>query len=375
MSDAPSPNSHANPGPPPSTTPPGQAGGGPPYPSQPFAPNPYASKSRRGLSRGALIGIIAGAVVLLVVIVTVAGIGITSAIRGSQAEPESAVQDYLTALQNGDAKQALALLEDPDDTAFLNDDVLKASNKLAKIGTVSTTSKPFGAPFTKVKAKFSIGSERVTQEFVVKDQGDGTYTIFQGGTVSVSSYNLSDAPVTLNGQDVSDAAGDSWTLFPGTYSFAVSLDSFSVTGGDSIILAGDESGSLDDVKVALNDTGVQQFRDAVTDAVNTCIASTTLAAGCGLDLPGTLSDGTVVQDGTLTRSLSADAQANLSNLEPQETFGDPLNVPGEYIGLVTVTSTSCTQGGAAGACTIEFGPTLGSPQVDFTSGTPVVRWD
>lgn len=375
MSDAPTPKSNVNPGPPPSTTPPGQAGGGPQYPSQPFAPNPYASKPRRGLSRGALIGIIAGAVVLLIVIVTVAGIGISSAIRGSQADPESAVTEYLTALQNGDAKQALALLEDPDDTAFLNDDVLKASNELAKIGKVSTTSRPFGAPFTKVTAKFSIGSERVTQEFVVEDQGDGTYTIFQGGTVEVSPYGFDDVPLALNGQDVADAAGDVWSLFPGAYSLGLDLDAFTVDGGDEIIVAGSGTGVFDDVKVVLNDTGVQQFRDAVTDAVNTCIASTNLAAGCGIDLPGTLSDGTVVQDGTITRSLSADAQANLANLEPQETFSDPLEVPGEYIGLVKVTSSSCTQGGATGSCTIEFGPSLGSPQVDFTSGTPVVRWD
>jgi hypothetical protein len=349
------------------------------------APNPYASApspyatgptKRRKLSRGGLIGIIAGAVVLVIIVVTAAGIGISSAISGAQGDPESIVTDYLTAVQDGDAKQALSYLDESiSDKTLLTDDVLKASAKLGKISKIKLTSSKEDSSTTKVTAKFSVGSTPVTQEFTVYKAYKGGYSILSGGTVSLYPSTLDGVAVTVNGQE---AKGDSWTVFPGAYELALpkGVDaSFSISGADDLVAAGDGYDLLSDVKVELNEAGVQQFRDAVTEAVNACIASTTLAAGCGLDVPATLSDGTVIADGTLTRTLSADAQANLANLEPRETFSNPLQVYGDYIGSVKTSSTSCTQNGSTTGCDIWFGPSLGSPQVDFTSGTPVVRWD
>lgn len=342
----------------------------------PYAPGVAGPAKRRKLSRGGLIGIIAGAVVLVIIVVTAAGIGISSAIRGAQGDPKSIVTDYFTALQDGDAKQALSYLDESiSDKTLLTDDVLKASAKLGKISKVKLTSAKESSSTTTVTATFSVGSTPVTQEFTVYKAYKGGYSILSGGTVSLYPSMLDGVTVTVNGQE---AKGDSWTVFPGAYQLALPKtleESFSISGADDLVAAGDSYDLLSDVKVELNEAGVKQFRDAVTEAVNACIASTSLTAGCGLDIPATLSDGTAVADGTITRTLSADAQANLANLEPRETFVNPLQVYGDYIGSVKASSTSCTQNGATGGCDILFGPSLGSPQVDFTSGTPVVRWD
>lgn len=342
----------------------------------PYAPGVAGPAKRRKLSRGGLIGIIAGAVVLVIIVVTAAGIGISSAIRGAQGDPKSIVADYFTALQDGDAKQALSYLDESiSDKTLLTDEVLKASAKLDKISKVKLTSAKESSSTTTVTATFSVGSTPVTQEFTVYKAYKGGYSILSGGTVSLYPSMLDGVTVTVNGQE---AKGDSWTVFPGAYQLALPKtleESFSISGADDLVAAGDSYDLLSDVKVELNEAGVKQFRDAVTEAVNACIASTSLTAGCGLDIPATLSDGTAVADGTITRTLSADAQANLANLEPRETFVNPLQVYGDYIGSVKASSTSCTQNGATGGCDILFGPALGSPQVDFTSGTPVVRWD
>jgi hypothetical protein len=46
-------------------------------------------------------------------------------------------------------------------------------------------------------------------------------------------------------------------------------------------------------------------------------------------------------------------------------------VSSEFIGGINVTAG--IEGGGTGD--LLFGPSLGAPVVDFTSGTPVVRWD
>ncbi len=125
---------------------------------------------------------------------------------------------------------------------------------------------------------------------------------------------------------------------------------------------------------ALSEEGLTQFRQLVRAAVDACIASPNLAAGCGIDIPAVLSDGTQMIEGTLRRSLTADTQVKLESLEATLSYDVPTLARGDYIGGLQVEGT-CTQNGVSGTCSVLFGPSLGAPSVDMAAETPTVLWD
>ncbi|MCL2467837.1 MAG: hypothetical protein FWF02_04450 [Micrococcales bacterium] len=75
----------------------------------------------------------------------------------------------------------------------------------------------------------------------------------------------------------------------------------------------------------LTDEGVDAFRSAVRPAVDTCLASRMLAAGCGLDVAPVLADGTVVDEGSLTRTLAPGTEARIASppAQPEGTQEKP----------------------------------------------------
>lgn len=347
----------------------------PPYPGQPGAPTAPGAP-RKGLGTGAIVGIVAGAVGIL----AVAGVGISLALAagsGSSAREEAAatVEGYLTALAESDAETALSFLDDSagHDTTLLTDDMLAASNALAPLGGIEVVV-PEEADFSvEISATYTIGEEDVATTFSVSDYDDDGVWSISGGTAEISSSLFDGLALTLNGIEIEDAT--SAEVFPGTYELATVTPNFVLTGPTTITIpAPFEVPSLSDIRATLTDEGVTTFRALVTADVAACLASTTLSAGCGLTLPATLSDGTVLTEGTITRSLSAEGQATLDGLTPEESFSDPLFVNGPFIGGVE-TNAQCTKDGQTGTCSVLFGPSLGAPLVDFTTEPPVVRWD
>ncbi|MFF1571243.1 hypothetical protein ACFVWR_00725 [Leifsonia sp. NPDC058292] len=347
------------------------APGQPPYGAPPAPPAP----PRRGLGRGALFGILGGVLAVIVVVVLVIVFAIVPAVsRASGAGAADAVKGYLTALAASDAKKALTFLSDePADKSLLTADVLRASNEkapLKKIKVVKPTGK--GSTIAHVLAKYSIGDTPVTVDYSAYRDDDGDWKV-GGGTTSIDlGDRFSGLAITVNGVESSQSP---IVVFPGAYTLATTTPNFAI-GGDATVIApgGFESPSLTGLKVSLTDEGKAAFRQAVTAAVNECLASKSLAAGCGLTVPETLSDGTKLVDGTLTRTLSADGQAKLASLAPVDSLTAPLNVRGESIGGVDTTA-QCEKNGRSGTCSVLFGPSLGEPLVDFSADPLVVRWD
>ncbi|MFG6503722.1 hypothetical protein [Microbacterium sp. P05] len=358
-------------------------GGQPPYP---YAPQPAPAQGpRKGLGTGAIVGIVAGAILLAAVVVGVL-IAVVSNLgnrptAGSgdpdtpTSTPAGVVRGYLEALAASDAETALSFISDPPAASpFLTDAALETSNALGPITDIEVT-EPEDADFSiTVSATYSVGTEVVTAEYSVNEYDtEGEWSMTAGtADLMLTSSRFAGLDMTLNGEPLDS---DTVAVFPGTYELATTTPNFEVTG-ETIVTVREpfDYPSLSDVQASLTEEGAQLFRTTVQDAVAVCLASKTLTAGCGLELPEVLDDGARLIDGTLTRSLGAEAQATLESLAPQESFSDPLVVRGDFIGSVGVTA-EVEQNGQRGTGELLFAPSLGAPVVDFTSGTPVVRWD
>jgi len=177
---------------------------------------------------------------------------------------------------------------------------------------------------------------------------------------------------TINGISVS---GDYVDAFPGAYEYAVTVDGFAIDGETVVLLTeGSEYPDTSAMTTVLAPEAADRFRQAVSAAVDACVASTTLDAGCGLAIPATLSDGTQLTEGTLTRSLPAETRAAIGAIEPELSYEVPTLVSGGYLGSIEI-SAECTKDGSTGTCSVLFGPSLGTPSMNFATEGAVIEWD
>ncbi|TAJ48299.1 MAG: hypothetical protein EPO52_09100 [Herbiconiux sp.] len=366
---------------------------GQPYPGQPYpgaqpggpgGPGGPGAPKKKGLSTGAIIGIIGGAVALVIVIIVVialvvgrifasagGGGGTGPAAGGS---PSDAVSAYLTALSESDSETALGYLSSPpSDDTLLTDTVLAASNELAPITGIEVLDSTGTSGSADVTASYLLGDTPVTTDFSVTDYDDDGSWEISGGTGYLSTAKFDGLGLTVNGEAVD---GDEVEVFPGAYELATTLPNFTLTG-ETVVLVTDPytSGDTSDIEPTLTDAALQQFRALVRASAEACLAQKTLDAGCGLAIPATLSDGTQMADGSITRTLTADGSASLDSVEPTLSYDNPTLAQGDYIGGVEISGQCTTSDGATGSCSVLFGPSLGSPSVDMASANPTVLWD
>lgn len=292
---------------------------------------------------------------------------------GTSGDPKGIVETYFAALTAGDAEAAVAAIDaQAADAKHLTQEMLDASQALAPLDDVEVGEPQSDSEYSAdVPVSFTLGGKPFEIEISTYDANDGW--IISGGLSVVSIHKWDGLGLTLNGIPVE---GDGEVaVFPGAYELALSEPNFELKG-DTVLYAVEPFTPADDsaIEAGLTEEALVEFRTLVRAAVDECIASTTLAAGCGLELPDTLSDGTVLGEGSIVRTLSADAIATIDSLEPTLSFDNPTLAQGEFIGGVTTTAT-CTQNGSTGTCTVLFGPSLGQPSVDMAAENPTVLWD
>ncbi|MFF0910051.1 hypothetical protein ACFWZW_05085 [Microbacterium enclense] len=105
------------------------------------------------------------------------------------------------------------------------------------------------------------------------------------------------------------------------------------------------------------------------------MTSTALQAGCGLDVPATLDDGTKVIDGTVRRTLGGEAATRLAHLEPEPSYTEATQIRTVRIGAVDLVADCEVDGLRMSGCRFTVTPDIGSAIVDFAVDPPVVRWD
>ncbi len=340
-----------------------------------------------GLSTGAIIGIAGGGLALLLVIALViafvvvprlggvpqsGGGGEPAGGGGSAASAGEAVTSFFTALSEGDSATALGFIDSPPTVdTLLTDDVLAASNELAPISDIEVVDNTSDGSGT-VDVSYLLGDTPVEATYDVYDfEGDGSWTI-SGVLGSLSTTQFEGLGVTVNGAEVGD---ESYDIFPGTYEFATTLENFALSG-ETVVTLTEPYGYVDTlgIEAGLSEAALQTFRDLVRAAANECVASKNLETGCGLALPGTLDDGSVLTDGTITRTIPADTNASIDSLEPTLSYDNPTLAQASSPGGIDV-EAQCSQNGTTGTCTLLFGPIFGSPAIDMAAENPEVIWD
>jgi hypothetical protein len=313
--------------------------------------------------------------VIAVVVALLAAAIVAFTLLRQQAETRAAaavsvVTAYLQAVASGDAARALAQVDQaPDVGGFLTDDALAASSALGTIDDITVTAAGIVGANGQVRAHYTVGGTAVDGTFDVVDfDGDGSYKL-----ATVSRLEVGDRfrglDVTLNGLPLPSGVVD---VFPGAYQLATAQPFFTLGETNTFTIADSYSQAMT-VRPALSDAGLAAYRAAVAAAVNACIGSHALASGCGLDLAGTLADGTTVYDGTVFRTLSPAAQAALPTVVPTLDPSNPTVATSGDIGAVT-TSADCTQAAVDGQCDIVDAPGLHGAAVIMTESPLAVQW-
>jgi hypothetical protein len=344
----------------------------------------------KGIKPGVLVAVIGGAAVALgalaVIVVPFASTVFGGSAGGSPFDSRpfanasgpdaaAAVTGYLEAVAASDAKAALSYLyTEPEFTSMLTDKALTASNARAPITeiTVGNQKNNEYSDSVDVVAEYRLGDVATRVKYSVIQDASDEWKIKAGGlsTFPVPSNGFDVLDLTLNGLEITEEFTD---LFPGSYEFATTTEYFELIGDTDFVVGEKEQlekwVSLEGVTASLDDEGLQIFRDTIREGLEECLASTSLKAGCGLD-----ADKEGMVDGTLSRSLAADAQAALAALEPEPFSNGPVtNIQSGFLGSRVEITGQCISNGVQSPCTTtEF---VGSATVDFsTTPATLLRW-
>jgi hypothetical protein len=337
------------------------------YPAAGYAPAPAP---RKPMSKGLLFGLIGGgAVVVLAIAAAVIIPIVTRPVVPSAAEY---VEEYLTALADGDAEKALTFVENYGGEELLTDEVLKASLELGAIGGIEVGEESEGEyGDTEVPVSFTIGDTAVDRTFSVTESYDGDeLTILDGLTSFSGLYGFEGLGLTVNGVE---APTESQYVFPGTYQLAVGVDAFAIDGETTFVIADDDdTEALYDVRPALSEDGTATFRQLVSASFAECLAMKTLDTPCGMNTSEMSQDGYTPVDGTVTRTIDAENQSKLDNLEPYVSERAIVTTYDYWYVDITLEASNGT---STEPFEVLFGGDVLTPKVDFSAETPSVVWE
>lgn len=359
-------------------------------PGSPYSPAPQ----KRGLSTGAIVGIVVGGVALLTAIMLVLGFALFGNLfRASfppasvEADPEAAaiavttVEDYLAALADGDAEAAKKFLGPTADSPLLTDEVAKRSVELAPITNISVDPDPvatYSSSEFEVEAAFSVDGRTVERTFNVFGYGDGDVEIIDG-TEMISTYGTFEHfDATVNGVPFPKTHA---TVFPGTYEFDLGNDAFvleveggTITDTGTIVrlVEYDDATMFYSLRLQLAPESLKTFRSLVRESLDECLAMTTDSTPCGMDVPKQGDDLGTPIDGTAQRSLPEDADGILRALEPSASIDNPLVM--RAMQYVPFDLTVEVEANGKRSTERVYDTNMLRPSVDFGSETLEVTW-
>lgn len=334
------------------------------YPVAPAAP-------RKPMSKGLLFGIIGGAAVL--VLLVAAAIIVPGLLRGAAPTASEAVEEYLTALSEGDAETALTFVETYADDSLLTDEVLGASLELAPITDIVVEESEDASEYeATVSASFAVGGETIEREFTAYSSSDDGWVI-SDGLVMATLSNFDGLGLTVNGVEPADP---STSLFPGAYQLALGYEQFALDSDtDTFTLTTDDDSELFwDIYPVLTDDGAATFRSLVRAAIEECVAMKTLTTPCGMDITEIDLSGHTPVDGSVTRTITSDGMATLDSMVPEVDYSTPTLVSTYDTPDVEMTLQG-TKDGQTSEFEVWFGGYMDTPSVDFAQETPTVTWD
>jgi len=368
---------------------------GPPVTQGQPVPPPYGAgytqqgpgQSPKNSKTGLWVGIGAVAVVVVVALVlalsgvfsgggsggTAGGAGGSGQSADPKETAKTVATNYLTAISEGRAEDAKKLLHSISyDDSLLTDEVLKDSLTRAPITDINV-GEPTGEYGTfDVSVTYKVGGESASDKYKVSTGSEKILTSIP----SVGLYSLKGVDITVNG--VKAKSGESrHAVFPGSYVIASANKYFEVEGNTTVVVTtGKDSASPSDLKLKVSQAGITLFREKVVAEAKACLASKALDPGCNMAISGTLSDGSTVADGSLTRSQDPENASKLENVVPEPGLSVPTIISANDLGSIKISGT-CTKSGRTGECTLwGFGKGIRFPKVSLNVAeeNPKVIW-
>ncbi|GAA1321268.1 hypothetical protein GCM10020360_27320 [Nonlabens tegetincola] len=358
----------------------------PHQPPHPQHPPQYRPAPKRGLSAGAIVGIVAGALALLLA----AGVALFFAARPSTAPPRNAaqavaaVEGFLEAVAASDARAAQQYTSSFYQNDLLTDAVLERSNELAPITAIEVSDEARrgdSADQTLVSAAFKVGGTTERRTYRVSSYGNDTPEIYDA-LERIHPFGFTGLDATINGVPIQD---ESYAVFPGTYELTLANDLFAVgsidldegeaqtTGKPFTVVNSKDAEQMSYLEARLSDKGTRLFRELVTAAVAECVAMTTLATPCGLDVSEDFTGSAQPIDGTVQRTITPTGAKELAAFEPRPDYEYPTLVTA-YLFVDIDTSVEVSEGNDPATRERAYGSDLLSPFVDFSEETPSVVW-
>ena len=323
--------------------------GGPPY-GQPGPGGPQGTPASmystpggappKKKSNGPLIGVIAGAIGLIVVIAIVLGVvltrgggnttgpgpttgGTTPTEPAKATKPSDAVQGFLEALAAGDSARALSYAAtEPSDKTYLTDAVLAATAQTAPITAINVP--VVDNEYTSyVSATYLLGKTKVTEDFQVEKAGDEYKMTEVANEVDLTSSRYDSLPMTVGGLKVSD---DKILLFPGIYSVSTGLKTIAYGKGVITVKSPSDYTSTTDLRPEITKEGKSALVSAVKAKIASCAKQRALTPkpDCGFGLR----EGEGVKVDTKTIRWSVKSGGSLSGFDPRLDYDDPTQAYG-----------------------------------------------
>ena len=369
---------------------------GPPVAQGQSVPPPYgagytqqgAGQSPKNSKTGLWVGIGAVAVVVVVALVLAlsgvfsgGGSGGTAGGAGgsgNSADPKETAKtvatNYLTAISEGRAEDAKKLLHSISyDDSLLTDEVLKDSLTRAPITDINVGEPTGEYSAFKVPVTYKVGGESASDEYTVLTGSSGKIAT---SPPELSLYSIKGVDITVNGVKAKSDEG-SHAVFPGSYVVASANKYFEVEGKTTVVVTSrNDHTSTSDLKLKVSQAGIDLFREKVVTEAKACLASKALDPGCNMAISGTLSDGSTVADGSLTRSQDPENASKLENVVPEPGLSVPTIISPNDLGSIKISGT-CTKSGRTGECTLwGFGKGIRFPKVSLNVAeeNPKVIW-
>jgi hypothetical protein len=200
----------------------------------------------------------------------------TTAATTSAASASDAVKGYLDALAAGDSTTALGYAAEPQNETLLTDEVLAAGNAIAPITDIAVEPST-GSGTSEVQVHYAIGPNEVDASFGVVETPSGWKLTEVAAQVALEQFP---AVATINGTSL--VAGNTITLFPGSYRTGSEDARYQVSSGTFFVDSPSDTVSLK-VTAKLSSAGVAAVRSAAQKRLNACIKENKLhpSEGCG----------------------------------------------------------------------------------------------
>ena len=339
----------------------GQPGPGPGHlyvgpPSQqyaiPGAAYPGPTPKKKG--KGPLVGLVAVAVVLVLVIGATAAYLLANRATPASTEPDkattsvSALQGYLEALAAGDAEKAkLYAVDAPASSPFLTNDFLKAAVTKNPITEIHVTAATDSGTSQYLSASYTLGGDPVQASYQLTKVAK-IWKLKAIVTTVDRPSSWGTLGVTVNG---TTASASQLSFFPGRYELGTgtSLLSF-MQPTFSVNMPSDRIAGFSSVVPTLTDAGKKLMVTKSQDWLTQCLPLQDLnPKDCGMNTP--LPDGAALAPGSVKRTVDA-SKTPFGDGLPLLSNDDPTKVMLSSAVVVTVTAADAAGNTYSGTTTV-----------------------